>query len=169
MAARVRPATVRDLPDLARMRRALQNMLVECDPKVWRLSAELLGKLEQFYEDVMQKDTNRIYVACDEADRPVGMLMVRILDNPNMDPRPIGRIDDAWVDPDHRRQGLMRALTEACCRFLEERNVPTVMLDWAIRNVPSIHCWQNLGFEPLITMGFTTPGAVLGRDRESAT
>jgi ribosomal protein S18 acetylase RimI-like enzyme len=93
------------------------------------------------------------------------MLTVRILDNPNMDPRPIGRIDDAWVDPDHRRKGMMRELTEACCRFLEERDVLTVMLDWAIRNVPSVDCWQNLGFEPLITMGFTSPARVLGRGR----
>lgn len=160
----VRPATTADLPELARMRRALQDLLLEYDPRVWRLSDELVAKLEEFYQGVMEKDTNRIFVACD-AGRPVGMLMVRILDNPNMDPRPIGRIDDAWVDPAHRRRGLMRELTGACCRFLEERNVPTVMLDWAIRNVPSVHCWQNLGFEPLITMGFTSPAKVLGRGR----
>jgi hypothetical protein len=55
----------------------------------------------------------------------------------------------------------MAKLTLACCRFLAERNVPLVMLDWANNNPPSGECWQRLGFEPLMTMGFTSPAAIL--------
>lgn len=164
---RVRPATERDRPELARMRRALQDLIADCDPGVWALSPAALAGLEQHYAGVMASDTGRVFVAADPDDRSVGMLMVRIVDNPNMDPRPIGRIDDAWVDPGFRRQGLMRALTGACCRFLLERQVPVVMLDWALRNEPSVLCWQGLGFEPRLAMGFTTPAAVLAGKGES--
>ncbi|MFO7676209.1 MAG: GNAT family N-acetyltransferase [bacterium] len=165
---RVRPAAERDLPDLARMRRALQELIAECDPGVWALSPEMLATLEKFYAGVMASDTGRVFVAADPDDRPVGMLIVRIIDNPNMDPRPIGRIDDAWVEPKYRRRGLMRALTGACCRFLAGRDVPVVMLDWALRNEPSVRCWQGLGFEPRLAMGFTTPAAVLAGKGESS-
>lgn len=164
-ACRVRPAVTSDLPELARMRRALQDLIRECDPGVWVLSREMLATLEQFYAGVMASATGRVFVAADPDDRPVGMLIVRIIDNPNMAPRPIGRIDDAWVEPGFRGRGLMRALTEACCRFLAEQEVPVVMLDWALRNEPSVRCWLGLGFEPRLAMGFTTPAAVLAGKR----
>jgi predicted GNAT family acetyltransferase len=80
-----------------------------------------------------------------------------------VDPRPFGRIDDAWVDPEWREQGAMRGLTMAAARFLADRRVPMVMLDWANNNPPSGTCWQKLGFEPLMTMGFASPIDILSR------
>ena len=164
MSYTIRRAEPRDLPDLKRMRVALQDLLAVRDPKVWRLSKDLTDTLDQFYAEMMEKDENRVFVAVTPEDKPVGMLMVRIFDNPNMDPRPFGRIDDAWVDPDWREQGVMRGLTRAAAEFLARRNVPMVMLDWANNNPPSGTCWQNLGFEPLMTMGFADPNDILARD-----
>ena len=163
MSFTIRGAETRDLPDLKRMRVAMQDLLAEADPRVWRLSADFAATLDGFYGTVMARDENRIFVAADETDRPVGMLMVRIIDNPHMDPRPFGRIDDAWVEPAWRRKGVMRSLTQTCARFLIARGVPMVMLDWANNNPPSGTCWQNLGFEPLMTMGFTSPTAIFSR------
>jgi len=37
------------------------------------------------------------------------------------------------------------------------------MLDWANSNPPSGACWQNLGFEPLMTVGFAGPNDILSR------
>ena len=158
---RIRHAVTTDLSALARMRRALQECIKACDPVVWRLSPQLIDGLEQHYAGILAQNTNRIFLAVDETDRPVGMLMVRILDNPNIEPRLVGRIDDAWVEPDFRHRGIMRALTETCCRFLKERNVPVVTLDWAVHNQTSVYCWRKLGFEPRLAIGFTTPAAVL--------
>jgi ribosomal protein S18 acetylase RimI-like enzyme len=149
----IRRATARDLPDLKRMRIALQDLLTGRDPRVWRLSQELSDRLEEFYATTMEKDENRIFVADAPAGRPVGMLLVRVIDNPNMDPRPFGRIDDAWVDPEWR----------AAAQFLADRRVVMVMLDWANNNPPSGTCWQKLGFEPLMTMGFASPTDILSR------
>jgi ribosomal protein S18 acetylase RimI-like enzyme len=162
---RVRAATAADLPELKRMRVGLQDLLAEKDPRVWRLSPELIHTLDQFYAKIMEKDENRIFVAADAGDKPVAMLMVRILDSPHMDPRPFGRIDDAWVDPEHRARGVMTTLVEEACRFLAARNVSMVMLDWANNNPPSGECWQKLGFKPLMTMGFTAPNDILNRRR----
>ncbi len=86
MSCTIRRAAERDLPELKRMRIGLQELLAVKDPKVWRLSTSMTDTLDQFYAKVMEKDENRIFVAVTPEDRPVGMLMVRILDNPNMDP-----------------------------------------------------------------------------------
>jgi len=159
----IRRARAGDLPELKRMRIDLQDLLSGRDPRVWRLSQEMTDSLEEFYAGLMKKDENRIFVAADTRDRPVGMLLVRVLDNPNMDPRPFGRIDDAWVDPEWRERGVLSALTGAAARFLSDRRVPMVMLDWANNNPPSGTCWQKLGFEPLMTMGFASPNDILAR------
>ena len=162
----IRRATRHDLPELKRMRVALQDLLIGRDPRVWRLSPELTETLDQFYAEVMKHDANRIFVAAGPGNRPVGMLLVRVIDNPNMDPRPFGRIDDAWVDPQWREQGVMKSLTRAAARFLADRGVPLVMLDWANNNPPSGACWQKLGFEPLMTMGFANPADILAGKSE---
>jgi len=159
----VRRAEKRDLADLKRMRIALQELLAGRDPRVWRLSDEMTDTLEQFYAAVMEKDENRIFVAAAPRGKPVAMLMVRILNNANMDPTRFGRIDDAWVDPDWREQGVMSSLTRAAAQFLADCQVPMVMLDWANNNPPSGTCWQKIGFEPLMTMGFASPTEILSR------
>jgi ribosomal protein S18 acetylase RimI-like enzyme len=147
----IRPATSGDLPELARMRTALRDYLGECDPAIWLISDEKAGRLAEFYGELIKKDTARVYVA-ETGGIPVGMLVVRILDNPHVKPARFGRIDDAWVDPDHRRRGLMRRLTQACGDFLASGGVERVMLDYAIRNPDSEKCWSNLGFEPCVVI-----------------
>jgi ribosomal protein S18 acetylase RimI-like enzyme len=161
----VRQATAKDLPELKRMRIALQDLLAGRDPRVWRLSQELIDSLEEFYSKIMEKDQNRIFVAAGQDAKPVAMLVVRILDNSNLDPVRFGRIDDAWVDPDWREQGVMTGLTRAAAQFLDDRRVSMAMLDWANNNPPSGTCWQKLGFEPLMTMGFASPADILSRNR----
>ncbi|MBM3331325.1 GNAT family N-acetyltransferase [candidate division WOR-3 bacterium] len=159
----IRRAGTRDLPELKRMRIALQDLLMGRDPRVWRLSQELIDTLEEFYAKVMERDENRVFVAAAPGGKPVGMLLARILDNPNLDPRPFGRIDDAWVDPEWRERGVMTGLTRAAAQFLATHRVSMVMLDWANNNPPSGTCWQKLGFEPLMTMGFASPAGILSR------
>jgi ribosomal protein S18 acetylase RimI-like enzyme len=182
----VRRATARDLPELKRMRVALQDLLIGRDPRVWRLSPELIDSLEEFYSKILAKDQNRIFVAVPRTDsgdgnspvprrrgsnpvqsplsQPVAMLVVRILDNSNLDPVRFGRIDDAWVDPEWREQGVMSGLTRAAAKFLADHRVTMVMLDWANNNPPSGTCWQKLGFAPLMTMGFASPSDILSRE-----
>ena len=75
------------------MRIALHDLLAVRDPKVWRLSKELTDGLARFHVKVMEKGENRIFVAAPPEDRPVGMLMVRIIDNPNRDKQIRGQRD----------------------------------------------------------------------------
>jgi ribosomal protein S18 acetylase RimI-like enzyme len=162
----VRRATDRDLADLVRMRIALHDFLLECDHALWVLSRRKMKQLAGFYQDVLAKDNAAVFVACDPEARPVGMLMARILETPNVTPGTGGpdgdstfsfcRIDDAWVEPDHRRRGLMRRMVGAVVGFMKEQRVEHAMLDYALRNPDSEKCWVTLGFRPAINIANAT-------------
>ncbi len=158
----IRPATGADLSALARMRSALRDYLAGCDPAIWLISDDKAGRLAEFYGELIKQDTARVLVAAGRDGTPVGMLVVRILENSNVQPSRFGRIDDAWVDPAHRRRGLMRRLTRACGDFLGKHEVERVMLDYAVRNPDSERCWRRLGFTPCVVIAHA-PAARLAR------
>ena len=153
---RIRTARKEELGILGGMRARLQELLTECDPRLWRLSQEQLDNAIPYYAEVMARSTNRILVAVDGRDRPIAMIMVRLIENKMLDPDRYGRIDDAWVEPEYRRQGVMRRLVQAAVDFLETLGVKTVLLDFAVKNLVSEHAWLGLGFVPVLTIATAT-------------
>ena len=130
----------------------MHDYLLECDPDLWVLSDSKLERLADFYGDILDRETARLFVVADREDRPVGMILVRILENQNVTPSRFGRIDDAWIEPGHRRQGLMRRLIAAAAEFLERQGVRDAMLDYALLNPDSEKCWLALGFRPVVSI-----------------
>lgn len=134
------------------MRTALRDFLLECDRDLWVISDRKQQHLADFYAAHLDKETSRVLVAADDADRPVGMLLARILESRNVKPGRFVRIDDAWVEPDHRRRGLMRRLVAAVADYMEESGVEHAMLDYALRNPASEKAWLALGFKPVVSI-----------------
>jgi len=153
---RVRPAADTDLLVLAQMRRSLAGHLAACDPDIWELAPERLLRMAEFYGEILKKENARIFLALDSADTPIGMIMVRILENPTIRPSRFGRIDDAWVEPGCRRQGVMHALVRAALEFIENHGARHVMLDYSIQNAISAMAWQRLGFRPALVVAQAT-------------
>ena len=152
----VRPARESDLPELARMRRALAAHLAARDPELWELAPERLAGMAEFYADALKQDNTCILVAEARSGKLAGMVMVRILDNPNIKPSRFGRIDDAWVEPDLRRQGVMRGLVLSALDFVEEQGAAHIMLDYSVQNVISAKAWVRLGFRPALVIAQAT-------------
>jgi len=159
---RVRPAAETDIPEPAAMRGRLRDFLGECDPDLWRLSNQQIAKMAEFCAENIGREDARVFVAADAADRPVGMLMVRIIESAQITPQRFVRIDDAWVEPAHRRKGLMRRLVGHVARFAEQLGTEHALLDYAIRNPDSEEAWQSIGFRPSIIIAHTTTRELLG-------
>jgi ribosomal protein S18 acetylase RimI-like enzyme len=53
-----------------------------------------------------------------------------------------------WVDPQHRRQGVARALVERAVRWAEERQAREVVLWVADHNIPARMLYERIGFRP---------------------
>jgi len=59
---------------------------------------------------------------------------------------PVGEVYVVGVDPAEQGTGLGRALTLAGLRYLQERNMPAVMLYTESDNTPAIRLYSSLGF-----------------------
>ena len=104
----------------------------------------------------MKQDRTRLLVAETSSGEPVGMLTVRVLESSNITPSRLGRIDDAWVEPDHRRRGVMRRLIQSALDFIESHDARHVMLDYSIQNTISAEAWGKLGFRPALVIAQAT-------------
>jgi ribosomal protein S18 acetylase RimI-like enzyme len=162
---RIRPAAEADVPVLARMRRSLAEHLAACDPDLWELAPGYLARMAGFYAAQMSRENTRLFLALDAANAPTGMVMVRVLENAMLKPSRFGRIDDAWVEPGSRRQGVMRALVRAALEFIKTQGVRHVMLDYSVQNPISAAAWHRLGFRPALVTTQATVEQVQRRCR----
>jgi ribosomal protein S18 acetylase RimI-like enzyme len=149
----VRQARPEEMTQLAAMRGRLGRHLKQHDPQIWELSADEMAHQAERYAEVAASGKGRVLVAVDGKDCAVGMIIVRLLENPRIEPGRFGRVDDAWVEPRHRRRGLMRRLIAAAADYCEQSGFDRVMLDWSVKNVASARCWRGIGFRPLVVVG----------------
>ncbi len=57
-----------------------------------------------------------------------------------------GALQDVWVEPDHRRGGVARALLTAVLAELKARGAPRVVLSTAARNEGAQKFFESMGF-----------------------
>ena len=58
-----------------------------------------------------------------------------------------GIIDDIWVEPAFRKLGIFSAMLRRLIAFAESRDVPELILEYAISNKEAEATWKRLGFE----------------------
>ncbi len=58
-----------------------------------------------------------------------------------------GVIDDIWVEPEFRKLGIFSSMLKTLIAFAEKRDVPELILEYAISNKEADATWKRLGFE----------------------
>jgi GNAT superfamily N-acetyltransferase len=101
--------------------------------------ATILTPIESLREGVM---IDRLWVAADEADHPVGFALACVVgDN--------AHLDELDVHPAHGRRGLGTALVEAVCNWAKASGYRAITLT-TLRHIPWNAPWyQRLGFRVL--------------------
>lgn len=61
---------------------------------------------------------------------------------------PAGVLHDLFVGPDHRREGIGKALLDAAVAALSERGAPRIVLSTAKRNEAAQRLFAEAGFQP---------------------
>ncbi len=147
----IRPALENEVDALARMRMALQAHMMKSNPNLFDLSKKRISGLADNYLKELTKDTTRILVVCDNLTGGIiGMGMGRIYAHDEYVPDKSGRIDDIWIDPEHRRNGLCTAMIREFVDFFEAFAVGVIGLDWVAGNIEAEAFWPSLGFKPNI-------------------
>jgi ribosomal protein S18 acetylase RimI-like enzyme len=144
----IRRARESDIPELIRLRARMQEHLESCGPGVYRLSKAGLAARADLYRGLMARADAAVFVAADSADVPKGLLWAEVRHDPHIEPSTWGWLDDAWVEPEFRRQGAMRGLVLAATELLQSSGVELVLLDYVTNNPAAFDCWPKLGFRP---------------------
>ena len=155
--ATVRPASPDDAEALARMRLTLQEHMQSSNHYLLPMSHQTRANLATEYRRRLLDPNRRIVVAEDQSGLLIGMAMGTVADRDDLDPPRCGRVDDVWVEPEYRRQGLGRQLMTHLLVFFESEAVKTLVLDYSVGNVEADRTWKALGFEPILTVGVTKP------------
>ena len=69
--------------------------------------------------------------------------------HPVLDQPPTARIDNLWIEPDHRRKGLARALVATFRGAAHEAGYPRIEVSTLARDAQALAFWREMGFEDL--------------------
>ncbi len=74
-----------------------------------------------------------------------------------------GVIDDVWVEPDFRRQGLTRRMVLELLAFARRHGVESLQLEYAASNTEAAETWARMGFRPVGIRAAASVTEVLAR------
>jgi ribosomal protein S18 acetylase RimI-like enzyme len=147
----IRPASIEDVGELVRMRLSLQKHMQDNNEALWKLSEKKIARFADFYRDQIKDERARLLVVQDKESRDiVGMGLGRIWQHDDYIPNTSGRIDDVWVEPDHRRKGLSVKIVAELLTFFSSNNIDCLTLDYAQGNLEAESVWRRLGFRTAI-------------------
>lgn len=118
------------------------------------LSADAINRLEELLHDYIDNEEKFMVVACTKDDEVVGMGNIQIWHSPNLweeaeEPDlKSGFIDDLWVEPGYRKQGIMSLMLNALVDFAERHDIEELILEYSITNKEAAAAWESLGFTP---------------------
>jgi GNAT superfamily N-acetyltransferase len=146
----IRPAAPSDLPAVLRMRQALIEHLEEANPEFCLPAAAThLAYAERFLSRA--GDECALWLVAEAPDGVVvAMGEIHLLPSTIAEEDVVAKINDVWVDPEHRRRGLATTISETLLVFAQSRAVGRVRLDWVAGNHEAEALWRHLGFEPVV-------------------
>jgi aminoglycoside 3-N-acetyltransferase len=106
-------------------------------------SATPQGRLSTRVDEFLEDPERRVFIAR-VAGRAAGVLAALRL-SPER-----GALEQAYVDPDHRRRGILRELEIDAAGYLREIGCHSVQLHVAATNEAARAAWQALGYTPTV-------------------
>jgi GNAT superfamily N-acetyltransferase len=151
----IRAARSGDLARLVEIERAAGQMFLQLDPDLFAgHDPGTVAGLRPY------SDGGRAFVTVDADDRPVGYLIVDVVDG-------AAHIEQVSVHPDHARNGLGQALIERAATWASARGLRSLTLTTYVDVPWNGPYYERLGFRYL-TAGEETPGLRVVRERERA-
>ncbi len=151
----IRPAQRSDLDRLAALQLALQDHLEASNPDLWRMSDQTRAQLKGQLAARLAAPEGCVLVAEHAEDGVVGVIYGRVVTNKGYVPSRTGMVDQAFVQPQHRRRGVGARLVAETVPLSLPRKVwmtsPFATSPATNRQPPS---GQPLGFTPrIVTVG----------------
>ncbi|HNY28471.1 MAG TPA: GNAT family N-acetyltransferase [Candidatus Sumerlaeota bacterium] len=145
---RLREAVEEDVPRVVRLWGDMMREHEGFESRL-RLSENALPAYEVYLLMHVRSSRSRVLVAEREDGGICGFCCVYVAQNlPMFEPRELGYISDLYVEPEHRRERIGRALIEAARQWFREQQVLELHLQVYVRNENGLEFWKSQGFEP---------------------
>ncbi len=147
----IREATIEDLGNLVSMRLKLQHHIEEKNSMLWKISDKGILEIRKLYTECLNSENSKLIVACaTETGQPVGMGFGRLCFHEKYIPGKSGRIDDIWVEPLYRKQGICTEIMQKILKYFKSHDIESVMLDYVVGNEIAEKIWAKFGFRPIL-------------------
>ena len=144
-APRVRPARARDLDAVVALRVALLREHPD-HPIYGRLRTEIDKRACDLFAAQLRSTSETILLAELEGD-VVGILRcVESVGSPRLEPARYAYVSSAYVRPESRRQGVLRALVTEADRWCRARGLDQMRLHNVAGSATAERAWDALGF-----------------------
>lgn len=150
----IRPAQRSDLERLTMLQLALQDHLEGANPDLWRMSDQTRAQLKGQLAARLSALDACVLVAEHVEEGVVGVIYGRIVTNKGYLPSRTGVVDQAFVQPNHRRQHVGARLVAELCRFFAGQGIEDLTLRYVSGNKEAAAFWMALGLTPrIVTVG----------------
>jgi GNAT superfamily N-acetyltransferase len=142
---RVRPATPRDLDAVVALRIALLREHPD-HPIYGRLRTEVDRRARELFAAQIRSRTETIFLA-ELAGEVIGIIRcVESIGSPLLEPTRYAYVSSAYVRPDVRRRGVLRALLAEADRWCRARGLDPMRLHNVAGSEAAERAWDALGF-----------------------
>lgn len=118
------------------------------------LARDALTRWQQMVEDMLDRDDTFVFTAARSGERyaqPLGFCLGWVARNPPIyKVHEVGFISEIAVAKAAQRQGVGRALMQACQRWFKDRRLTEYQLSTAVWNEPARAFWQAMGGKALL-------------------
>jgi len=150
----IRMAERIDLDRLVVLQLALQDHLEASNPSLWRMSDQTRAQLKGQLAARLAAPDSCVLVAEQFEEGAVGVIYGRVATNKGYMPSRTGMVDQAFVQPQHRRRGVGSMLVAELCRFFVGQGIEDLSLRYVTGNEEAAGFWAALGFTPrIVTTG----------------
>jgi ribosomal protein S18 acetylase RimI-like enzyme len=145
-AVQVRPATPADLPHVIELRMALLREHGN-NPIYARLRPDARERARRMFAAQLASPNERIFLA-EAAGTVIGIIRcVESSGSPLLEPARYAYISSAYVKPEARRRGALRALVAAARQWSASRGLDEARLHSVADDEGSNRAWDALGFD----------------------
>jgi GNAT superfamily N-acetyltransferase len=142
---RVREATTRDLDTVVAMRLSLLREHPD-HPIYGRLRADVSDRARELFATQLRSPMEVIFLA-ERDDATIGVLRcVESIGSPLLEPARYAYVSSAYVRPEARRRGVLRAMLRAADRWARARGLQQMRLHNVDGSAAAEGAWSALGF-----------------------
>jgi len=142
----IRPATSADVEAVLPMVAAICNMHERLDPPRYAMLPDVVDRY-RWWLPKRAEDPRSVFLVADTSPGLAGFLIATVEQNiPIYQLKKFGFIHDVWVDPQHRRSGIARALVEEAANRFRAMGITQLRLETAAANEHARDLFTACGF-----------------------